>query len=81
MSDIQSQQQLIQALHNPEAFPHPADNLEMIETHISWVILAGPFAYKIKKKASPITNMRANIPPKNATMSFLNGRCKLRHTV
>lgn len=51
MSDpqTQSQQQLIQALQNPEVFPHPAENLEMIETHISWVILAGPYAYKIKK--------------------------------
>lgn len=31
------------------AFPHPADQIELIETHISWVILSGQFAYKIKK--------------------------------
>jgi len=31
------------------AFPHEAIRLDMIETHISWVILAGDYAYKIKK--------------------------------
>jgi uncharacterized protein len=30
-------------------FPHPAGRVECIETHASWVILAGDFAYKIKK--------------------------------
>lgn len=30
-------------------FPHPAGQVECIETHASWVILAGDFAYKIKK--------------------------------
>jgi aminoglycoside phosphotransferase family enzyme/predicted kinase len=33
----------------PEAFPHPVMRIEVRETHISWVILTGPFAYKIKK--------------------------------
>jgi len=36
-------------LLNPAVFPHPADHIECIETHISWVILAGDYAYKIKK--------------------------------
>ncbi len=31
------------------AFPHPADSLELLETHISWVVLTGTCAYKIKK--------------------------------
>jgi len=31
------------------AFPHPVDELRLVETHISWVILTGSFAYKIKK--------------------------------
>ncbi|NOY66660.1 MAG: AAA family ATPase [Gammaproteobacteria bacterium] len=51
-SQLHSQQQLIQAMLNPEVFPHPAKNPEMIETHISWVILAGSYAYKIKKAIS-----------------------------
>lgn len=40
---------LIQALLNPAAYPHPVDNIELIETHISWVLLTGHYAYKIKK--------------------------------
>ena len=40
---------LIRALLQPAAFDHPADDAELVETHISWVILAGDFAYKIKK--------------------------------
>lgn len=32
-----------------EVFDHPVRNIELIETHISWVILTGDFAYKIKK--------------------------------
>lgn len=37
------------ALLRPESYPHPADNIEVLETHISWVFLAGPYAYKLKK--------------------------------
>ena len=33
----------------PEIYPHPVANIELIETHISWVILTGDFVYKIKK--------------------------------
>lgn len=42
-------QALIAALQNPALYPHPVDEFQVIETHISWVILTGPFAYKIKK--------------------------------
>ncbi|HMK84866.1 MAG TPA: AAA family ATPase [Steroidobacteraceae bacterium] len=31
------------------AFPHPTDAIRCRETHVSWVILTGSFAYKIKK--------------------------------
>jgi len=37
------------ALLTPSAFAHPVTRLELRETHISWIILTGPFAYKIKK--------------------------------
>ncbi len=30
-------------------FPHPVESLRIIETHISWIILTGQFAYKLKK--------------------------------
>jgi aminoglycoside phosphotransferase family enzyme len=39
----------IQALFRSEAYPHPVENIEMIQTHISWVFLTGNFAYKLKK--------------------------------
>ncbi len=39
----------IEQLCRPAAFDHPADNLVLRETHISWVILCGDYAYKIKK--------------------------------
>ena len=42
-------QALIAALQNPALYPHPVDGFQVIETHISWVILTGPYAYKIKK--------------------------------
>ena len=31
------------------AYGHPAPDPELVETHISWLILAGDYAYKIKK--------------------------------
>lgn len=40
---------LIAALLGPAAYPHPVDEVEVVETHISWVLLTGAFAYKIKK--------------------------------
>ena len=33
----------------PAAFPHAIVRLEVRETHISWVVLTGLYAYKIKK--------------------------------
>lgn len=42
-------QALITALQNPALYPHPVDAFSVIETHISWVLLTGPYAYKIKK--------------------------------
>ncbi|HEX5361711.1 MAG TPA: hypothetical protein VFW49_11625, partial [Fluviicoccus sp.] len=40
---------LIDALKNAALYPHPARTFRVIETHISWVLLTGEFAYKIKK--------------------------------
>lgn len=42
-------QALITALQNPALFPHPVKAFQVIETHISWVLLTGDYAYKIKK--------------------------------
>ena len=39
----------IQALLAPSAFSHEAANIKLVQTHISYVILAGDFVYKFKK--------------------------------
>ncbi|MBR9980388.1 MAG: hypothetical protein KFF50_05110, partial [Desulfatitalea sp.] len=41
--------ELAAALRDPKFYPHPADRIEIRETHISLVALAGDFVYKIKK--------------------------------
>jgi aminoglycoside phosphotransferase family enzyme/predicted kinase len=40
---------LVESLMNEAAFDHAVHSVELIETHISWVILAGDYVYKIKK--------------------------------
>src|SRR3972149_7007047 len=40
---------LIEALRDPRCYPHPVDRLHVVETPISWIVLTGPYAYKIKK--------------------------------
>jgi len=40
---------LIEALRSPACYPHPVKEVKLLETHISWVLLAGDFVYKIKK--------------------------------
>ena len=40
---------LIEALLDPARYDHPVERVELEETHISWVLLAGAYAYKIKK--------------------------------
>ena len=42
-------QAIVEALRDPARYPHPAESIDVIETHISIVVLAGAFAYKFKK--------------------------------
>ena len=46
---VRNQSRLVEALHDPACYPHPVQPIRIIETHISIVVLTGPFAYKIKK--------------------------------
>jgi uncharacterized protein len=34
---------------HPSAFPHPITGFAVRETNLSWIVLTGPYAYKIKK--------------------------------
>jgi aminoglycoside phosphotransferase family enzyme/predicted kinase len=45
----QTEQIDIEALLNPGLYPHQVEKIHLVETHISWVILTGPYAYKVKK--------------------------------
>ncbi|HVY79573.1 MAG TPA: AAA family ATPase [Steroidobacteraceae bacterium] len=47
-------------LMSPGAYPHPVREVQLVETHISWVLLTGEFAYKIKRPvAHPFLDLRA----------------------
>jgi len=39
----------LQGLLSPAAYPHPVAAVELIQTHISWVLLTGAYAYKIAR--------------------------------
>jgi aminoglycoside phosphotransferase family enzyme/predicted kinase len=50
----------LQALLYPRAYPHPVQAVELIETHVSWVLLTGEFAYKIKRPVCyPFIDLRS----------------------
>jgi aminoglycoside phosphotransferase family enzyme/predicted kinase len=40
---------LIAALRESHCYPHPVAKIDVRETHISWVLLTGEYAYKLKK--------------------------------
>jgi len=39
----------VRALLDPAAYPHPADSVQLIQTHVSYVFMAGQHVYKVKK--------------------------------
>jgi len=50
----------LRALLSPEAYPHPVTAIEVIETHVSWVVLTGELAYKIKRPVEyPFVDQRS----------------------
>ena len=46
---MEAEDDLIRALRDPAAYDHPVGRVRLHETHISWVLLTGDYAYKIKK--------------------------------
>lgn len=52
MSEANYQVPLINALLQSDAYSHAVGEIRLLETHISWVFLAGEFAYKVKKPVS-----------------------------
>lgn len=47
--DVDDHQGLVEGLLEPGAYPRPPERVELIETHLSWVFLAGERVYKVKK--------------------------------
>jgi aminoglycoside phosphotransferase family enzyme/predicted kinase len=46
---VAAQLPLVSALQNPAVYEHAVTGLQLLETHISWIILTGEYVYKIKK--------------------------------
>jgi len=42
-------ERVVEALRHPRAYPHPVERVSVIQTHVSVVLLAGEFVYKLKK--------------------------------
>jgi hypothetical protein len=40
---------LVESMSKPEFYPHKPDSVELIQTHISFIFIAGDFVYKVKK--------------------------------
>ncbi len=40
---------LVKALSDPKAYPHNPKSVELVQTQISFVFLAGDYVYKVKK--------------------------------
>ena len=50
----------LQGLLLPQAYPHPVQTVQLVETHISWILLTGEFAYKIKRPVHyPFVDLRS----------------------
>jgi uncharacterized protein len=43
------QKDIIENLKKKNPYPHPVSRVKVIETHISWILLTGGHAYKVKK--------------------------------
>ena len=49
MAEGASHTSLVETLAQPSFYPHRPQSVEVRQTHISWVFLAGSFVYKLKK--------------------------------
>jgi aminoglycoside phosphotransferase family enzyme/predicted kinase len=42
-------ERMVDALRDPACYPHSVSRVDLLQTHISWIFLAGDYVYKIKK--------------------------------
>jgi len=46
---MEQHHRLVEALRNPGCYPHAVESVTLVETHISSLLLAGEYVYKLKK--------------------------------
>ena len=52
--------QPLAGLMKADAYPHPVGRIELVQTHVSWVLLTGSYAYKIKRPVCfPFIDLRS----------------------
>ena len=49
IQEDQLSERVIDALRHASCFRHKVETIEVIESDLAWVVLTGPYAYKIKK--------------------------------
>jgi len=50
----------LRGLLQPRSYSHPVQSVELVQTHISWVLLTGTWAYKIKRPVRyPFVDLRS----------------------
>ena len=49
---VVSQEQLLPFLLNPRSYPHRPRMVRLAQTHASFVVIAPPFVYKVKKSVN-----------------------------
>ena len=46
---VHAQEELLPFLLNPNSYPHRPRTVRLVQTHASFVFIAPPFVYKVKK--------------------------------
>ncbi len=47
VSEVTSRSKLVSALMMPEAYPEPAEEIRLVETHVSYLFFTGRYVYKL----------------------------------
>lgn len=50
--ELRKERRLIAFLSNPKSYPHKPKAVRLIQTHASWVFVAPPYAFKVKKSVN-----------------------------
>src|SRR6266550_3096925 len=48
-NQLESQERLVSFLESATSYPHRPPEVRLMQTHISWVFIAPPFVFKVKK--------------------------------